>query len=170
MNHVNGAGATAYAELAASLSRHADSLARADAVMFGGPPGAPLDVTCPEAPAISFTGSQAPYVAPNWGPARGWSWFVQLVTVGPLGSGDTLALYRGKSTADNQLQRLKNEFAGTAGAWQVWHPGRTGLQLVGGRDGLVFDGGSGTLTSGTRYFVNVDVIQVADAALTAFLV
>jgi hypothetical protein len=127
-------------------------------------------VTNPETPAISFTGSIAtPYVPLSWGPTFGYRWYIQLVTVGPLASGDTLAIYRGRSPSDNVGQRLKNQFTGSNGAWQAWHPGRTGMVLVGGRDGLVFDGGSGTLTSATRYYVNVDVIQVADRQLAQFL-
>jgi hypothetical protein len=126
-------------------------------------------ITNPETAGISFLGSQAPYAVPKWGPSLGFSWFVQLVTVGPLGSGDTLAAYRGLTTLDNQPQRKKNEWLGTNGTWQPWTPGRTGFWLRGGKDGLVFDGGSGTLTSATRYYVNIDVIQVADRALALFL-
>lgn len=128
-----------------------------------------------ETPGIAFTGAQAPgglngaYAPPQWGPALGWIWAVQTITVGPLASGDTLAVYRGMTTADNGFQRLKYQFAGAAGQWQVWHPGRTGLILHGGREGLVFDPGSGTLTSATRYFVNVDVIQVEERYLSYFL-
>lgn len=122
-----------------------------------------------ECHAISFTGADVPYAPKQWGPTSGFTWFVQLVTVGPLGSGDILAVYRGRSTADNEPQRKKNEFVGTAGAVQVWHPGRVGLRLAGNCDGLVFDGGTGTLTTATRYWVNVDVIQVADACLGPFL-
>jgi len=133
-------------------------------------------ITSPEAPAIAFLGSAAAggvggaYAPQSWGPAMGFTWFVQLMTVGPLASGDTLAVYRGLTAYDNEDQRLKNQFTGANGTWQVWHPGRTGLQLRGGKGGLVFDPGSGTLTSATRYFVNVDVIQVADRHLASFLV
>ena len=129
----------------------------------------------PETRSISFLGSAATTAqggahAPSpWGPAMGWSWYVQLVTVGPLASGDTLALYRGRSAWDNEPQRLKNQWVGTNGTWQVWHPGRTGFVLRGGRDGVVLDPGSGTLTSATRYFVNIDVIQVADRYLAQVL-
>lgn len=127
-------------------------------------------ITCPETPGISFLGSQAtPYSVPKWGPALGWSWFVQLVTIGPLGSGDTLAIYRGLTTADAKAQRKKNEWLGTNGTWQTWTPGRTGFWLRGGKEGLVFDGGSGSLTSATQYYVNIDVIQVADPVLAPFL-
>jgi hypothetical protein len=127
-------------------------------------------ISNPETAGISFLGSQAPYAVPKWGPALGHSWFVQLVTVGPLNSGDTLALYRGMTTLDNQPQRKKIEWLGTNGTWQQWTPGRTGFWLRGGKDSVVFDGGSGTLTSATRYFVNIDVIDVADRALAMFLV
>lgn len=129
----------------------------------------------PETRAINFLGSAATtavggaYAPAPWGPPMGWSWYVQLVTVGPLGSGDTLAVYRGKTGNDNEPQRLKNQFVGTNGTWQVWHPGRTGFVLRGNRDGVVFDPGSGTLTSGTRYFVNIDVIAVADRYVAQFL-
>ena len=126
-------------------------------------------ITCPETPGISFLGSAAPYAVPKWGPALGFSWFVQLVMVGPLGANDTLAAYRGLTTLDNQPQRKKNEWVGTNGVWQPWTPGRTGFWLRGGKDGLVFDAGSGSLTGSTRYYVNIDVIQVADRALAAFL-
>jgi len=133
-------------------------------------------ITSPEAPAIVFLGSAAAggvggaFAPSSWGPAMGFTWFVQLMTVGPLASGDTLAIYRGRTAFDNEPQRLKNQFAGTNGTWQVWHPGRTGFKLAGGKDGVVFDPGSGTLTSSTRYFVNIDVIQVADRHLATFLV
>lgn len=126
----------------------------------------------PETRSISFLGSDITGgfgVAPTWGPPLGWSWYVQMVTVGPLASGDTLAIYRGRSKSDNQDQRLKNQFLGTNGTWQVWHPGRTGFALAGNKDGLVFDAGSGSLTSATRYFVNVDVIAVTDRYRAQFL-
>lgn len=132
-------------------------------------------ISNPETRSIAFLGSAAPggagggHAPSPWGPALGWSWYVQLVTVGPLASGDTLAIYRGRSQYDNEPQRLKNQFLGTAGTWQVWHPGRTGFVLRGGRDGVVLDPGSGSLTSATRYFVNIDVIQVADRYLAQFL-
>jgi hypothetical protein len=133
-------------------------------------------IDSPETRAISFLGSSAAggiggALAPHqWGPAMGFTWFVQLVTVGPLNSGDTLALYRGRSIFDNEPQRLKQQWIGTNGTWQAWAPGRTALKLAGGKDGVVFDPGSGSLTGGTRYFVNIDVIQVADRALAMFLV
>jgi hypothetical protein len=127
-------------------------------------------ITNPETAGISFTGSQAPYPVPKWGPALGVTWFVQLVTVGPLAAGDTLAVYRGLTSLDNQPQRKKNEWYGTNGIVQEWTPGRTGFWITGGKDGLVFDAGSGTLTAGTRYYVNVDVIQVASRALALFLI
>ena len=127
-------------------------------------------ITCPETAGISFLGSAAtPYTVPKWGPTLGYSWFVQIVTAGPLASGDTLAMYRGLSGNDNQSQRKKQEWLGSNGTWQTWNPGRLGFWLRGGKEGLVFDGGSGTLTSGTRYYVNIDVIQVADRALAAYL-
>ena len=127
-------------------------------------------ITCPETAGISFLGSAAtPYVVPKWGPTLGYSWFVQIVTVGPLASADTLAVYRGLTPNDNQPQRKKQEWLGTNGTWQTWNPGRLGLWLRGGKEGLVFDGGSGSLTGATRYYVNIDVIQVADAALAAYL-
>lgn len=161
----------AAAALSASIGGLAAQLARRDQYLADLAEG----ISCPEAPAISFLGSAAPggfggaYAPPSWGPTYGFTWFVQMITVGPLGSGDTLAIYRGRTTADNEDQRLKNELIGTNGGWQIWHPGRTGFSLRGGRDGVVFDGGSGTLTSGTRYFVNIDVIQVADRHLAQFL-
>lgn len=134
-------------------------------------------VSAPEAPGISFTGSQAPgglmgaYAPAQWGPSLGFTWAVQIITVGPLASGDTLAVYRGLSTSDNNPQRLKYEFSGANGTWQAWSPGRTGLILHGGREGLVFDPGisGGTLTSATRYFVNIDVIQIEDQQFPYFL-
>ena len=122
-----------------------------------------------DVPAISFLGSSAPYTAPNWGPTLGYTWFIQLMTVGPLGSGDTLAVYRGRGTQANQPQNKKNEFLGTNGAWQAWNAGRTGIKLTGGQGGLVFDGGSGSLTSATIYYVNIDAIQVRDDQLGFFL-
>lgn len=155
------AAATLYAgleELSGQLTareRHLEELAEA--------------ITNPETQGIAFKGSDAPYAVPKWGPTLGFCWFVQIATVGPLGGSDTLAMYRGVSTLDNQPQRKKNEWYGANGTWQAWNPGRTGLWLRGGKDGLVFDGGSGTLTSGTRYYVNIDVIQVADRALALFL-
>jgi hypothetical protein len=132
-------------------------------------------VSAVETRGIAFLGSSAPgglngALAPHqWGPSLGWTWAVQLITVGPLGTGDTLAVYRGKTSSDNETQRLKYQFAGSNGEWQAWSPGRTGLILHGGREGLVFDPGSGTLTSATRYFVNVDVIQVEDQYFSYFL-
>lgn len=129
------------------------------------------DVTYPEPATISFIGSAAtPLVSPKWGPGLGFTWFMQLITVGPLASGDTLALYRGFSQYDNQAQRKKIEWVGTNGTWQTWVPGRTGFRLTGAKDGtLLFDGGSGSLTSATRYTINADVIQVADRSLALFL-
>jgi hypothetical protein len=132
-------------------------------------------VSAPEAPGISFTGASAAgglmgaYAPPQWGPTLGYIWAVQIITVGPLGTGDTLAIYRGLTSSDNNPQRLKYQFSGANGAWQTWSPGRTGLVLHGGREGLVFDPGSGTLTSATRYFVNIDVIQIEDKNFPYFL-
>ena len=128
------------------------------------------DVRCSEATSISFLGSAAPAVSPaDWGPSTGWNWAIQTVTVTPLGSSDVLKLYRGTSGPGmNLANRLKQSFIGSATVDTVtWHPGRTGLVLHGfGSDGLVF---AGTLTSGTTYFVNFEIIEVSDAQLPYFL-
>lgn len=117
--------------------------------------------------SVTFKGSAAPLVAPSdWGPRTGWSWAIQTVTVTPLGSSDVLKLYRAKSPAQVDLNNLKFSFVGTSTVDTLtWHPGRTGFVLHAG-EGLGF---SGTLTSGTTYMVNFEVIQVSDDQLPYFL-
>lgn len=163
------------AQLAVQLCASMDGVARALGERQRALADLAESISNPETRSISFLGSAASATAgkafapDSWGPAMGWSWYVQMVTVGPLASGDTLAVYRGKTSFDNEAQRLKNQWLGTNGTWQVWTPGRTGFVLRGGKDGVVFDPGSGSLTSATRYFVNIDVIQVADRYLAQFL-
>jgi hypothetical protein len=152
------------ASLSASLGRLADEMAAdrarrarlADSIWFV------------QAPAISFLGSAAPYAPPQWGPNTGYAWAVQRITVTPLGSSDLMTVYRGHSSADANGQNALNEWGGgttPALATQPWHPGRTGLILM-GDESLVF---GGSLTSATTYFVNIDVIQLELTKLAYFL-
>lgn len=121
-----------------------------------------------QTPAISFAGSAAPYNPPGWGPATGYAWAVQRITVTPVGDDDLLTVYRGHSSADANPQNALNQW-GAGGtpdlATQPWHPGRTGLILM-PDESLVFDGG---LTSDTQYFANIDVIQLNLEQLPYFL-
>ena|SRR5215469_235796 len=129
-----------------------------------------LDVSyVPDPITIQFAGSAltAGKLWKDFQPRTGWNWAVQHVAVAGLGTSDYLNLCRGFSTADAQTQKGLHSFTvSTAGTIADWHPGRTGLVLL-GRDmaSLVFTGSS----SATALSVTADVIQVSDEQLPYFL-
>jgi hypothetical protein len=75
---------------------------------------------------------------------------------------DQLLVYRGAAPSSAVLQ---NEKIALSAAVPFGHAGRTGLILK-PQQSLVF---GGTLTAATTYTVNIDVIEVTDAQLPAFL-
>lgn len=117
-------------------------------------------------PAIgAFTSSQVPYLQAQWGPALGYVWAIQRLTVSGLASSDSLIVYRGQSIADTTgAQNLLQGWIGSLGYAQAWTPGRTGC-ILGPRQNLIF---TGTL-SGGPYYANADVIQIESWILPYFL-
>lgn len=111
-------------------------------------------------------GTTLPAFAPDWGPAPGWSWAVQTMSVEGLGTSDQLNLYIGSSKASAVLGNGRFTFTVTAaGAISTYGPGRTGMVLSGkGQDSLAFSGSVAAAVT-----VNTEVIQVADAQLPYFL-
>lgn len=123
------------------------------------------DVAFIETPPISFTA--VPYAAAGWGPNTGFNWAVQRITMSGFGATtDFVTAYRGTHTAaalgNNALFTFQEA---VAGGTATWHPGRTGLVLV-GDESLVFNG---TITGGGTFFANIDVIQLTDTQLPYFL-
>ena len=125
-----------------------------------------LDVSYLSAPAVSS--GVLPFATPQWGPASGWAWAVQRITVAGFGATtDFIIAYRGNnansdSVPDNALFTFQEA---VAGGTATWHPGRTGLVLR-GEESLVF---GGTLTGGGQLVVSCDVIQLSMAKLPYFL-
>jgi len=113
---------------------------------------------------LQFLGSAAtatPAVLPVFCPL-GWWWAVQAIVCNGLTGTDSMTVYRGAGPSSAQPQ---NELGILTPAAPMLHRGRTGL-LLGAQQSLVF---GGTLTGGSTYTVNVDVIAVSDRALCRFL-
>jgi hypothetical protein len=125
-----------------------------------------LDVSYLSAPAVSS--GVLPFATPQWGPASGWAWAVQRITVAGFGATtDFVIAFRGNnansdSVPDNALFTFQEA---VAGGTATWHPGRTGLVLR-GEESLVF---GGTLTGGGQLVVSCDVIQLSMSKLPYFL-
>lgn len=114
--------------------------------------------------AISL--ASLPVAEADWGPAKGWVWAVQRITVAGFGAtSDFVIAYRGTSTTDAVAANALFTFQeAVAGGTATWHPGRTGLVLR-GDESLVF---GGTIT-GSAGVVSIDAIQLAISKLPYFL-
>jgi hypothetical protein len=111
---------------------------------------------------LQFLGSAAPAVLPVFCPL-GWRWAVQAVVCNGLAGTDSMTVYRGAAPSSAQPQ---NQLGILTPAAPMLHRGRTGL-LLDAQQSLVF---GGTLTGGSLYTINVDVISVSDRALCRFLI
>lgn len=100
-------------------------------------------------------------------PMHGYNWAVQRLVVAGLGTSDYLTAYRGHTVSDVQGQNALYTFTvSVSGAVATWHPGRTGLVLLGREKmGIVWGGSS----SSGAITVSADVIQVTDEQLPYFL-
>jgi len=120
------------------------------------------------APAIPL--SSLPVVQANAGPepaigGLAYCWAIQRVTVGPLGATtDAVTIYKGRSSADVLSVNALFTFAGAAGAYATWSPGRTGAILKPNEHLIA----AGTIT-GTNPVLTWDVLVVDQDALHLFL-
>jgi hypothetical protein len=109
--------------------------------------------------------------ADSCGPKLGYWWAVQRITVTNANgaAGDFAAIYKGNSLTEfgAQQKQLYTFFGETP---LPWHPGRTGLLLAGGRERIICLYGAAAGSGATLVTVSMDVIQVADWALTRFLI
>jgi hypothetical protein len=110
---------------------------------------------------LQFVGSAAPAVLPVFCPL-GWHWAVQAVVCNGLSGTDSMTVYRGAAPSSAVPQ---NELGILTPATPMLHRGRTGM-LLDAQQSLVL---GGTLTGGSTYTINVDMIAVSDRALCRFL-
>jgi hypothetical protein len=117
-------------------------------------------------PALQF--AAVPFAPGNgkWGPKPGFNWAIQNIAVAGLGTADYLTVYRGNSKEAVQPNNARHTFTvAVAGAVDNWHPGRTGLVLIGREvPSLCF---SGSISAAIT--VSGELIQVADEQLPYFL-
>jgi hypothetical protein len=110
---------------------------------------------------LQFLGSAAPAVLPVFVPL-GWNWAVQAIVCNGLSGADSMIVFRGAAPSSAVPQ---NQLGILTPAAPMLHRGGKGT-LLKAQQSLVF---GGTLTGGTTYTVNIDVIEVADARLPRFL-
>lgn len=97
------------------------------------------------------------------GPASGYVWAVQRLTVAGLASGDTISFYKAPgSSAGIQATTFINSVTSTA---PMWSPGRTGLILFNGDTVIA----AGTSLTATTVTLTGEIIQLENWIVPQFL-
>jgi hypothetical protein len=97
------------------------------------------------------------------GPGTGYAWAIQRLTVGGLGTSDTVSLYKGPATA--VAADPTNLMMVVTAAAPTWSPGRTGAMLFFG-DTII---AAGTGLSASTVTLTGEVIQMEQWIVPQFL-